>query len=85
MDSQPLAMRHHLSSYLAGRISLDDLKERLVNATWDNEGAKSSEEMQLAYDIERVLAEASSGYLTPEELRAGLQNLLDRAELRTPA
>jgi hypothetical protein len=78
-------MRHHLSRYLAGRISLVDLKERLIDATWDSEGAKSSEEMQLAYDIELVLAEASSGYLTPEELRADLQNLLDRAELRTPA
>ena len=85
MDAQPLAMRHHLKHYLAGRISLDDLKERLIDATWNANVAAPSADLQLAYDIELVLAEASSGYLTPDELRADLQELLDRAALGTPA
>lgn len=54
-------MHHRLKDYLAGRISLDDLKERLIDATWDRPNEDDSPDPQLAYDIELVLAEASSG------------------------
>ena len=81
MDSQPPAMRHHLRDYLAGKMTLDDLKERLIDATWDREAVDTSPDQQLAYDVELVLAEASSGYLTPDELRSDLQALLDRASV----
>lgn len=85
MDSQPPAMHHHLRDYLAGRLPLDELKERLVDATWDREAVDPSHDQQLAYDIEPVLAEASSGRLTPDELRSDLQALLDRASVTAPA
>jgi hypothetical protein len=65
MDLQPPAMHHHLRDYLADRMSLDDLKERLIDATWDQPNEKDSPDQLRAYDIELVLAEASSGYLTP--------------------
>ena len=84
MDAQPSAM-HHLKDYLAGRMSLEDLKERLVDATWDRQNEDDSPDRQLAYDIELVLAEASSGYLTPEELRSDLEALLERASVDAPA
>jgi hypothetical protein len=76
-----VAIRRHLIDYLAGTISLDQLKERLIDATWDSEDAAHWEALQLAYDVELVLAEESSGHLTPEELRADLQELVDRAAL----
>jgi hypothetical protein len=78
-------MHLHLRDYLAGKISLDDLKEWLIDATWDLSNTADSPDRQLAFAIELVLAEASSGYLTPDELHADLQALLDRAALRTPA
>lgn len=85
MSSRSVAIRHHLIDYLAGTISLDDLKERVIDATWDAGDAARSEECQLAFDIELVLAEESSGYLTREELNGDLRELLNRAALRTPA
>ena len=85
MGSQPLAMRHHLMNYLAGTLSLDDLKERVIDATWDAGDAARSAECELALDVELALAEESSGYLTREELNADLRELLDRNALQTPA
>jgi hypothetical protein len=41
--------------------------------------------MQLAYDIELVLAESTSGYLTPDELHADLLEIGKRANLSTEA
>ena len=85
MDSQPPAMHHHLRDYFAGKMTLVNLKERLIDTTWDREAGDTSPDQQLAYDVELVLAEASSGYLTPDELRSDLQALLDRASLGAPA
>lgn len=85
MDSKPPPMHHQLRDYLVGMIPLDDPKERLIDTTWDREAVEPSPNQQLAYDVELVLAEASSGYLTPDELRSDLQALLDRASVAAPA
>ncbi|MBA3449832.1 MAG: hypothetical protein H0T18_01320 [Chloroflexia bacterium] len=81
MESRPVAIRRHLIDYLAGTISLDELKERVIDATWDVQDAAPSDELQLAYDVQLVLVEESSGFLTRDELRTDLQELVDRAAL----
>ena len=81
MDSLAVAIRRHLIDYLAGTESLDELKVWMVAATWGIEDAASPEARQLAYDVELVLAEESSCFLTQEEFHADLRKLLDRTAL----
>lgn len=44
------------------------------------EAAASPEAMHLAHDIELVFAESTSGYLTPDDLRADLLEIAQRAK-----
>lgn len=81
MGSLVVAIRRHLSAYLAGTVSLDELKDWMVDATWNIEEAASPDVRQLAYDIELALAEESSGFLTREELHTDLLELVDHAGL----
>jgi hypothetical protein len=61
MEPLLTAIHHHLTDFLAGTMSLDELKDRMVAITWSFDDATSPEARQLAYDIELVLAEDSSG------------------------
>ncbi len=85
MESLAVSIRQRLSDFLAGTMSLDELKDWMVDATWNIEDVASPEERQLAYDIELALAEESGGFLTREELHADLRAVLDRADLNVPA
>lgn len=78
MDPLETAIRRHLERYLAGNLTLNELQDWLVRATWDMEATASPDAMNLAHDIELVLAELSSGFLTPDELRADLQEIAQR-------
>ncbi len=79
MDPLEKAIRHHLDRYLAGTQTLDELQDWLVNATWNVEKTASPAAAQLAYDVELVLAERSSGFLTAAELRADLLEIAGRS------
>ena len=68
-------LRHHLGSYLAGEISLEDFTNWLVSATWDIEKSGNVAASKLAYAVELSLAEHSSGLLTHEEFQAELRAL----------
>lgn len=59
----------HLRQYLANQISLEAFEEWLVPNTWNVEQAGDPAAENLAYDIEFLLAEHSSGQQTTEELR----------------
>jgi hypothetical protein len=78
MDPLEHALHDHLNDFLAGAISLDALKDWLVGATWNIEERASPAAVQLAYAVELALAEASGGYLTQDELRAQLRELVER-------
>ncbi len=80
MDPLAKAIRHHLTRYLAGDLSLNELQDWLVNATWSMEATASSDAVQLAYSVELVLAEFSSGFLTPDELRSDLLEIAESAD-----
>jgi hypothetical protein len=73
MESRKTVLLRSLTDYLAETISLDELKDFVVAATWQLPETESPDSKQLAYDIELALAEESSGYLTRDELREELR------------
>jgi hypothetical protein len=72
MSQLEQSIRHRLTSYLAGNLSLDDFTEWLVGATWNIGSTGDVAASELAYSIELALAEHSSGLLTLDELRSEL-------------
>jgi hypothetical protein len=85
MESLETALLRYLAAYLAETISLDELKDFVVAATWRLSGTESSEATQLAYDIELALAEESGGYLTETELREEFRGLVNRYTINAQA
>jgi hypothetical protein len=85
MDPLEKAIRRHLERYLAGDLTLNELQDWLVHATSNMEATASPEAILLARDIELVLAESTSGYLTPDELRADLTEIARRPKARANA
>lgn len=79
MDPLEKAIRHHLTRYLAGNLSLNELQDWLINATWNMEATASPAAVQFAYSLELTLAEFSSGFLTPGQLRSDLIDLAESA------
>jgi hypothetical protein len=77
MESRKTALLRSLTDYLAETISLDELKDFVVAATWQLPETENLESRQLAYDIELALADESSGYLTMDELREDLRELVN--------
>jgi len=85
MDPLETAIRRHLARYLAGNLTLNELQDWLVNATWTMEETASPAAVQLVYSIELVLAELSSGFLPLDQLRADLLEIAERANTTTEA
>ena len=75
MEPLETTIRRHLASFLAGDASLDAFVDWFVGVAWTIEETGSPEARELTYAIELALAEASSGLLTPQELRGQLQAL----------
>jgi hypothetical protein len=71
----------HLRGYLSGETSLDVFVDWFVGVTWNIEQTASPEVRDFVYAIELVLAEASSGLLTPDQLRTELRALSEHAVL----
>ena len=82
MESLESALLRHLTDYLAETISLDELKDFVVAATWQLSETERPVAKQLAYDIELALAEESSGYLTSDELREELRGLVNHYTIK---
>ena len=75
MEPLETTIRRHLTRYLAGDTSLDAFIDWFVGVAWTIEESGGPEARELTYAIELALAEASSGLLTPQELRAELEAL----------
>ena len=75
MDPLETTIRRHLDRYLAGDAGLDAFVDWFVGVAWTIEEQGSPDARELTYAIQLALAEASSGLLTPIELRAELQAL----------
>lgn len=61
-----------LEAYLDDGLDLDAFQERLVQITWDKDAPK------VAYAIELLLAEATSGHRSRAELDAALRELVEQ-------
>ena len=85
MDPLEKAIRDHLGDYLAGGSTLNELQDWLIRATRKMDERASPSAVQLAYAIELVLAELSSGYLTPEQLRADLISIAESETVKGAA
>jgi hypothetical protein len=85
MESRETALLRYLTNYLVGTISLTELKDFIVAATWQLPATESLEARELAYDVELALAEESSGYLTDDELREDLRTIRDRYTVKIHA
>jgi len=72
-----LDIQDRLLPFLAGRVSLDDFEDWLVQNTWDIHRHGSGPAQELAYAIELRLAEYSSGHLSYEELHRELCGLVE--------
>ena len=75
MEPVEQAIREHLNGYLSGSLTLNEFQDWFIAATWNIESTAPTTAVELARDIGLVLAEATSGYLTRDELRSDLARL----------
>lgn len=85
MDPLEKAIRDHLREYLAENLTLNELQDWLVGATWNLEASASPAAVDLAYSIELAFAEYFGGYLTPQQLRAELLEIGEYANISAEA
>jgi hypothetical protein len=81
VENLETTIRRHLVRYLAGQMSIDAFTDWLVGATWNIQNSGDAGASRLAYSVEHVLAEASDGLLTLDELRAELRGLTQHVNL----
>ena len=67
------AVRAMIKSYLSGKVDQKQITEWLTPLVWQEEGA--SDAVDLGWSLALLLAEASRGDLTEEELREQLRSL----------
>lgn len=68
-SSLDLEIRKWVARYLAGEISLSVFEEWFIPATWNVEQSGNIEAVDLAHEIDLLLAEHSNGHWTESELR----------------
>ncbi len=68
-------IRQRLARYIAGEISLDQFSDWFQPVMWDIENTGNSTAINLAYQVELCLAEASNGDWTETELKNLLRPL----------
>jgi len=74
-------IREWVVRYLAGEISLAELEEWFVPASWDVESEEAPATAALAYDIQLALAEHAQEHLSDLALRKRLQRLVETVDL----
>jgi hypothetical protein len=75
--SSPLSfeIRNKLYGYLAGDFPLSKFQDWFIPATWDVERSGDPDAVELAHEINLLLAELSHGDWTEEELRDRLSHM----------
>ena len=82
---EPDLLRKQLARYLNGKSSLQQFRKWFDVETWGLAADSDSPVRQLAGEIELRLAEFTSGHLSENDLRAGLQAFLDREQVANHA
>ncbi|MBI4507942.1 MAG: hypothetical protein HY691_20640 [Chloroflexi bacterium] len=81
-DSLHVQIRVELARYLDGEISLEQFEDWFLPATWNVHLAGEDEAANLAYDIDAVLAQASSERWPETRIKAALGRVLSTVRLR---
>lgn len=77
-------IRHHLVSYLANELSLNQLTEVIARAIWNLAPEQNDEAADLIYAVQLALAERADQLLTPDEFRSQIRSLLETLTVNTP-
>lgn len=77
-------IREWIARYLQGEVSLRELEEWLIPATWDI-SADDASAWILTHTIQLVLAERARGHLDDLDLRARLRDLSEHVALGAPS
>jgi hypothetical protein len=76
MMASGITRRNRLGRYLANLIALHDLTESVFDAVWGIAPDQDDVESRFAYAVQLALAELPDGFVTPEEFRSCLAQLL---------
>ena len=68
-------IRKELVRYLARRISIRCFQERFAALSWNIEGTGEAGAIELAHEVEGLLAEATSAEWTEDELREEMEGI----------
>ena len=79
--SLDVEIREKLASYIVGEISLGDLEDWFVPASWNVIQKERKDVIDLVYDIELLLAEYSNGGWNEDELRYLLRPLVENYQV----
>lgn len=69
-------LRNRLQDYLAGVLTLDQLKDWLASVTWHIDKESNDPVAKGVYEVHFVLADQSSGLTTEDEMRQELSRLV---------
>ena len=68
-------IREQIISHLAGELTLDELSEWLITATWDINGADDPRGAELAYSVQLLFAERDRGHRDDPEIDRALRRI----------
>lgn len=68
-------LRAQLQAYLAGALTLDQLKDWLVAMTWHIDRESDDPATKVVYEVHFALADQSGGLTTEDEMREELSHL----------
>jgi hypothetical protein len=71
----------HVEAFLSGRESLDTVREFQVRLVWDDRIDSNSQLHDLVWGFEGLFDEYTSGLLTFDELRKGLDEIISRVRV----
>lgn len=69
-------IREQIAHYLADRILLEEFENWFIQSTRDIRRTRSEAAISLAFDVEALLSEYSSGHIDEQELRTELSQTL---------
>lgn len=82
LESLHSQIRAQLARYLDGELSLEQFEDWFLPATWNVHLAEDDEAANLAYDIDAVLAQASSERWPEARIKASLGDVLSIIRLQ---
>ncbi len=74
-------IRRQAERLITGKLSFASFEDWFVDETWDIGRSGDSAAIELTYEIERLIAEVTSGHRSVESFRDSIARLLDRVRV----